>query len=165
MAAALDGQLELVCGAFSSDPARSRASGADLFLPAARCYGTFAEMFTAERALPADQRMEFVAIVTPNHLHAEPARSLLYGTRVTCFIRPEHVRLTPLAEAPPGALAATVTGLEYLGPVVRLSLEAGPLALLAAVSPGAFAALETQPGATFAVTLPPEHLMVFVEDV
>jgi iron(III) transport system ATP-binding protein len=98
-------------------------------------------------------------------LHAEAARPLLYGTRVTCFIRPEHVRLTPLAEAPPGALTATVTGLEYLGPVVRLSLEAGPLALLAAVSPGAFAALEAQPGATFAVTLPPEHLMVFVEDV
>jgi len=98
-------------------------------------------------------------------LQAEAARSLLYGTRVTCFIRPEHVRLTPLVEAPSGALTATVTGLEYLGPVVRLSLEAGPLALLAAVSPGAFAALEVQPGAAFAVTLPPEHLMVFVEDV
>ncbi len=76
-AAALDGQIELVCGAFSSDPQRSRDSGADLFLPPERCYGTFEEMMTAEAALPADRRMDFVSIVTPNHLHFAPAKAAL----------------------------------------------------------------------------------------
>ena len=69
MAAALDGQIELVCGAFSSDPQRSRDSGADFFLPPNRCYGTFEEMMKSEAALPLGERMDFVAIVTPNHVH------------------------------------------------------------------------------------------------
>lgn len=77
MAAALDGQIELVCGAFSSDPQRSRDSGADFFLPPGRCYGTFGEMMAAEAALPADRRMDFVTIVTPNHLHFAPAKAAL----------------------------------------------------------------------------------------
>ncbi len=58
-----------------------------------------------------------------------------------------------------------MTGLEYLGPVARLSLEAGPLRLLASLSPADFAALQALPGGELAVTLPPEHLMVFIEDV
>jgi len=77
IAAAMDQQVELVCGAFSSDPERSKASGADLFLPANRCYGTFEEMILAEKALPADQRMDFIAIVTPNHMHFPPAKMAL----------------------------------------------------------------------------------------
>jgi len=77
IAAAMDGKIELVCGAFSSDPAVSRASGRDLFLPAGRSYGSFEEMIHAERGLPAGERMEFVAIVTPNHLHFAPARLAL----------------------------------------------------------------------------------------
>jgi len=48
IAANIDGQIELVCGAFSSDPDKSKASGADLFLDAARCYGSFEEMIHAE---------------------------------------------------------------------------------------------------------------------
>ena len=51
MAAGLDGLIELVCGAFSSNPERSRASGADLFLPPERCYGTYQEMMAGEAAL------------------------------------------------------------------------------------------------------------------
>ncbi|MEO6182134.1 MAG: Gfo/Idh/MocA family oxidoreductase, partial [Verrucomicrobiota bacterium] len=77
IAAALDQQIELVCGAFSSDPARSKASGADLFLPPNRCYGTFEEMIQSEAKLPADRRMDFVAIVTPNHMHFSPAKMAL----------------------------------------------------------------------------------------
>jgi predicted dehydrogenase len=77
IAAAIDQQIELVCGAFSSDPERSRASGADLFLPPGRCYGTFEEMIRSESRLPASQRMDFVAIVTPNHMHFPPARMAL----------------------------------------------------------------------------------------
>ena len=77
IAAAIDQQIELVCGAFSSDPEKSKASGADLFLPASRCYGTYEEMIKAEKALPADQRMDFISIVTPNHMHFPPAKMAL----------------------------------------------------------------------------------------
>jgi predicted dehydrogenase len=76
-AAAIDGQIELVCGAFSSDAERSRASGRDLFVPAKRCYGSFEEMIHQEAALPADQRMDFVSIVTPNHVHLPAAQMAL----------------------------------------------------------------------------------------
>ncbi len=77
IAANIDGQIELVCGAFSSDPEKSRASGSDFFLPEGRCYGTFEEMILKERALPDSQRMDFVSIVTPNHMHFPPAKMAL----------------------------------------------------------------------------------------
>jgi len=77
IAAAIDGQIELVCGAFSSDPEKSKASGADFFLPAERCYGSFEEMILKEKALPADQRMDFISVVTPNHVHFPPAKLAL----------------------------------------------------------------------------------------
>ncbi|MCW5558952.1 MAG: Gfo/Idh/MocA family oxidoreductase [Verrucomicrobiae bacterium] len=77
IAANMDGQIELVCGAFSSDPDKSRASGADLFLPPSRCYGSFAEMIQSEQALPEGERMDFIAIVTPNHVHFPPAKLAL----------------------------------------------------------------------------------------
>ena len=77
IAANMDGQIELVCGAFSSDPQKSRDSGADFYLPANRCYGSFEEMIKGEAALPADQRMDFVSIVTPNHMHFPPAKAAL----------------------------------------------------------------------------------------
>ncbi len=77
IAAAMDQQVELVCGAFSSDPARSKASGADFFLPADRCYGTFEEMIKAEAKLPLGERMDFISIVTPNHMHFPPAKMAL----------------------------------------------------------------------------------------
>lgn len=73
IAAAMDGRIELVCGAFSADPEKSKLSGEDLFLPPERCYGNFEEMILAEKMLPASQRMDFVAIVTPNHMHFPPA--------------------------------------------------------------------------------------------
>lgn len=69
MAAQLDGRIELVCGCFSSDPVRSRASGRDWLVPAERSYASFTEMMQAELGRPADDRMDFVTIVTPNHLH------------------------------------------------------------------------------------------------
>lgn len=77
IAAAIDQQIELVCGAFSSDPQKSKDSGADFFLPAERCYGSYEEMIKAEAALPADKRMDFIAIVTPNHVHFPPAKMAL----------------------------------------------------------------------------------------
>jgi predicted dehydrogenase len=77
IAANIDGQIELVCGAFSSDPEKSKASGADLYLPPARCYGTFEEMILAEKLLPLGERMDFISIVTPNHVHFPPAKLAL----------------------------------------------------------------------------------------
>jgi predicted dehydrogenase len=85
IAAAMDGQAELVAGAFSSDAARSRASGADLFLDPARVYGSYREMAKAESAMPPARRLDFVVIVTPNHQHFEPAKLFLQsGFNVVC---------------------------------------------------------------------------------
>ena len=85
MAAALDGQIELVCGAFSSDPKKSKLSGKDLFLPPNRVYGSYAEMIEKEKELPAGERMDFVSIVTPNHVHYGPAKMALEnGFHVVC---------------------------------------------------------------------------------
>jgi predicted dehydrogenase len=77
IAANIDGQIELVCGAFSSNAERSINSGADLYIPSGRCYATYQEMFEAEAKLPAEERMQFVAIVTPNHLHYAVAKAAL----------------------------------------------------------------------------------------
>jgi predicted dehydrogenase len=85
MAAALDNEIELVCGAFSSSPEKSKASGEALYLPADRVYGTFEEMITKEKALPEGVRMDFVSIVTPNHMHFPPAKMALEnGFHVVC---------------------------------------------------------------------------------
>lgn len=72
-AAAIAGNWELVAGAFSSTPEKSRASGAQIGLPESRVYGSWQEMLVAEATLREDVRIEAVAIVTPNHAHAEPA--------------------------------------------------------------------------------------------
>ena len=85
IAAIMDGQAELVAGAFSSDPGRSRLSGADLFLDPARVYGNYREMARAEAAMPAGRRLDFVVIVTPNHQHFPPAKLFLEaGFNVVC---------------------------------------------------------------------------------
>ena len=85
MAARLDGTIELACGAFSSDPERSRASGADLLLPDNRVYGDYREMIEREAELPAEEKMDFVAIVTPNDQHHGPAKlALEAGFPVMC---------------------------------------------------------------------------------
>lgn len=85
MAANLDGQIELVCGAFSSDPEKSKRSGEALFLSPDRCYASFAEMFKLEQQLPEHKRMDLVSIVTPNHLHFAVAKSALeHGFHVIC---------------------------------------------------------------------------------
>jgi predicted dehydrogenase len=85
MAAALDGELELVCGAFSSNAEKSKASGEELGLPANRVYPDYETMILSEQQLPADQRMHVVSIVTPNHVHFGPAKMALeQGFHVIC---------------------------------------------------------------------------------
>lgn len=84
-AVAIDGMIDLVCGAFSSTAEKSVASGLALNLDKSRCYGTFQEMIEKEKALPGDIRMDFVAIVTPNHMHFPPAKMALEnGFHVVC---------------------------------------------------------------------------------
>lgn len=85
MAANLDGKIELVAGCFSSDPAKSRLTGDDLFLNPDRVYDQVEEMVKTEAALPADERIDFVSIVTPNHMHFPVAKAFLEaGINVVC---------------------------------------------------------------------------------
>ncbi len=85
MAAALDGEWELVAGAFASHPDRSREQGRALGLDAGRVYGAFQEMAEAEAALGEDRRIDAVTVVTPNHLHRPVALAFLErGIHVVC---------------------------------------------------------------------------------
>lgn len=76
-AAGIDGEIELVCGAFSSNPAESKATGAALHLDPKRVYSSYREMIKREKDLPPDKRMDFVSVVTPNHVHFEPCKLAL----------------------------------------------------------------------------------------
>jgi predicted dehydrogenase len=76
-AAGIDGEIELVCGAFSIIPQESVDTGASLYLDPKRVYNTYQEMFEAEKKLPEDKRMDFVSVVTPNHVHYGPSKLAL----------------------------------------------------------------------------------------
>ena len=84
-AALLDGGVELVAGAFSSSLRKSRAKGRELLLDPARVHGSLEALIAHELTLAVGERVDFVAIVTPNHLHFEMARALLAaGIHVIC---------------------------------------------------------------------------------
>lgn len=84
-AAGFDNEIELVCGVFSSSPDKSKATGHALYLPENRVYSSFEEMIEREKALPEGERMDFVSIVTPNHMHFPPAKMALEnGFHVMC---------------------------------------------------------------------------------
>jgi len=76
-AANMDGLIEVAAGALSINPEIAVDSGKMLFLPADRTYLTYDEMITKEAALPADKRIDFVTIVTPNFAHFAPAMMAL----------------------------------------------------------------------------------------
>lgn len=123
IAAAIDGQIELVCGAFSSNPETSKASGQELYLPADRVYGSYKEMIEREKALPEGERMDAVSIVTPNHVHFEPARlALENGFHVICdkpvtFTTEEAIELEKLVNKTGLIFALTHTYTGY--PMVK----------------------------------------------
>lgn len=77
IAARMDDQYELVCGAFSSDPAKSKASGLLLNLPENRVYNSYQELIEKEKQLPEKERVQVISIVTPNHVHFAPAKEAL----------------------------------------------------------------------------------------
>jgi len=84
-AAVLDNRAVLVAGALSSDPAKARASAPDYDIPAERAYGSIAELIEKERALPADRRIDFITVATPNHTHFPIAKAALdAGFNVIC---------------------------------------------------------------------------------
>ncbi|HTI49550.1 MAG TPA: Gfo/Idh/MocA family oxidoreductase, partial [Planctomycetaceae bacterium] len=104
MAAALDQQIELVAGCFSRDTENTRQTGRALYLDPARCYANYEEMAAREAQLPADRRIDFVTIVTPNHLHFPIATTFLTaGFHVVCdkpmtFTVDEAERLVSIVE-------------------------------------------------------------------
>ena len=77
IAANTDGLIELICGALSINKDVAIDSGRSLFLPEERIYTTWQEMLQKESELPADKRIDFVTIVTPNFAHFEPAMACL----------------------------------------------------------------------------------------
>jgi predicted dehydrogenase len=85
MAMALDGRYQLIAGAFSSSPEKSQETGRELGLDPSRVYDSWQQMLEGESALPADQRIEAVSIVTPNHVHHGPSVAALNaGFHVIC---------------------------------------------------------------------------------
>jgi len=99
MAARLDGEIDLVAGCFSADPEKSRLSGADFFLDPNRVYASYQEMAERETALPAEQRIDFVSIVTRNNTHFAIAKTFLEAgihvlcDKPMCFTSKEGVKL------------------------------------------------------------------------
>ncbi|MEX2141723.1 MAG: Gfo/Idh/MocA family oxidoreductase [Pirellulales bacterium] len=84
-AAVLDNRAALVAGALSSDPQRAKASASDYDIAAVRAYGSYKELLEKEKALPADQRIDFLSVATPNHTHFEIAKAAVEaGFNVIC---------------------------------------------------------------------------------
>jgi predicted dehydrogenase len=84
-AMALDGQIEFIAGALSSDPEKARASGRDLGLADARNHGRWQDLLEDELKRPVGERIDFVSIVTPNHMHYPVALAFAEaGINVVC---------------------------------------------------------------------------------
>jgi predicted dehydrogenase len=126
-AAILDNRAELVAGAFSSDAARSKASAADYAVDPARAYGSYEEMFAKERSLPVGERIDFVSVATPNHMHFPVAKAALEaGFNVVCdkpltLTLAEAEALAEIVAKAPGVFAVTHNYTGY--PLVRQARE------------------------------------------
>ena len=84
-AASLDGMIKLVCGAFSSTEEKSKTSARELGISENRAYGTYTEMIQKESQLSEAERVDFIAVVTPNYMHFAPVKMALeHGFHVIC---------------------------------------------------------------------------------
>jgi len=84
-AAVMDNRASLVAGALSSSPEKSKASAPDYDIAPSRAYGSFQEMIAAEKEMPADQRIDFLSVTTPNHVHFPVAKAACEaGFNVVC---------------------------------------------------------------------------------
>ncbi len=123
IAAELDGEARLVCGAFSSSAEKSREAGESYRLDPSRVYASYQAMIEGEKALGVEQRMDFAAIVTPNHLHFDPARRCLENgfhvvvDKPMCFSLDEAHRLREVVARTRRLLAVTYTYSGY--PMVK----------------------------------------------
>ena len=123
LAAALDGLYALTAGAFSGDPEKSHATGVLLGLPAERVYDSYQALIEAEKQRPEAERVQVIAIVTPNHLHFEPARMALENgfhvilDKPMTFTLAEAKKLKQVAEACGRRLCLTHTYTGY--PMVK----------------------------------------------
>ena len=143
-AAVLDNRAALVAGALSSDAARARASAADYDIPPARAYGSYKEMLEKEKALPGDQRIDFVSVATPNHTHFEIAKAALLpaifyfvSLFVTADLEAARHGLKGMARADlPSVTKTLLNGWHFLVPVGVLIY----FLAIAQVSPGRAAA-------------------------
>ena len=126
-AAALDGQIELVAGALSSSPDKARASGRDLFLADDRNHGDWQSLLADELQRPPHERIDFVSIVTPNHVHFPVAQAFVEaGFHVVCDKPLVHTSAEADALVAAVARAGTVFGVtyNYAGyPLVRQARE------------------------------------------
>ena len=85
IAAVMDHRAALVAGALSADPVKAKESASDYDILPARAYGSYKEMVEGEKKLPADQRIDFVSIATPNNTHFEIAKAVVEaGFNVMC---------------------------------------------------------------------------------
>lgn len=85
IAACLDNRAEVVAGAFSSNPERSKASAVDYNVSEKRAYGSYKEMLEKEASLPEGERIDFVSVTTPNHVHFDVAKAAIEaGFNVVC---------------------------------------------------------------------------------
>ena len=134
IAASLDGLYELTAGAFSSDAAKSQATGVLLGLAPSRVYGSYEELITREKQLTAAERVQVISIVTPNYLHFAPAKMALENgfdvilDKPMTFSLAEAKQLQAVAEASGRLLCLTHTYTGY--PMVkeaRQILAAGTL--------------------------------------
>ena len=84
-AALMDGQIEFIAGALSSNPEKAKASARILLLPEERSYGSWQEMLEKEAKLPEGEKIDFVSIVIPNHMHFPVAKAFAEaGIHVIC---------------------------------------------------------------------------------
>lgn len=113
-AAALDGQIEFVAGALSSQPDKARASGHDLFLADDRNHGSWQDLLADELKRPPEQRIDFVSIVTPNHVHYPVAQAFVdAGFHVVCDKPLVHTSVQAQALVDAVARQGTVFGVTY----------------------------------------------------
>lgn len=127
IAACLDNRATLVAGAFSSNPERSKASAVDYDVCSDRAYGSYQEMFAAEAKKPKGERIDFVSVTTPNHMHFDVAKAALEaGFHVVCdkpmtFDLAQAEELAKLVDSSKSVFALTHNYTGY--PLVRQARE------------------------------------------
>ena len=126
-AAVMDNRAVLVAGALSSNAERAKASAPDYDIPADRAYTSISELVQKEKALPADKRIDFLSVATPNHTHFEIAKAAVdAGFNVVCD-KPMTFDLKQaeqLAEAVDKAGVVFAVSHNYTGnPLVRQARE------------------------------------------